>query len=231
MDETQKKSLLERLLEPKQRKPSGFQKRFPLAYSIFSESKITANKAMKFVFSAVTLGAFDASGGSEALHFNQVGTVIQNHLPAEFQTYFPFFGTYFLYQTTLVALDCGLAVWSLHDNRWRKKRNLLNISMTVPHAVCMDYSSAAISADRLNVLPLPKKDYMWRIGTYAHTPLHAIARWVDEPSRLIPGAIQGYDLAIYITLAYIGTQTFISAYKYMLNKRNAYRNTKITNQL
>ena len=219
MDENPRQSRLEKLLEPKETKPNGLRQRFPTIYSVFSELKTSSNKILKFVFSAVALGVFDASGGANALHFTQAGAAIQNYLPAEFQAYFPFFGARFLYQTTLVALDCGLAMWSLQDNRWRKKRNLMNASMTAPHAACMDYTSAAIMAGRIDVLPLPKTDYSWRIETYAHTPLGWFARWVDEPSRLIPGAIQGYDLAIYVTIGYVCAQALISGYKYFKLKR------------
>ncbi len=219
MDEKPKGSLLEKLLEPKEVEPSASQRRFPTAYSVFSELKTSSNKLLKFVFSAVTLGAFDAVGGGNALPFSQVGAFLQNHLPSGFQTYFPFFGANFLYQTTLIALDCSLAAWSLYDKRWGKKRNLMSVSMTAPHAVCLDYTSAAIMAGRVNVLPLPRGDYTWRIGTYANTPLSGFAKWIDEPSRLIPGAIQGYDLAIYIAVGYVTAQAFISTYKYFRMKK------------
>jgi hypothetical protein len=219
MGSESKKETLQDLLESSEKCASPAKRRFPKLHSILSELGTSVDKFLKFAFSAVALGAFDASNNQKTEYFQRVGAYIQEKLPGIFNTYFPFFGSVFLYQTILMLSDAGLASWSLYDKRWQKKRNLSNLLMAIPHAVCMDYSSAAIQSKRLYALPLPKSDFMWRIRTYQHTPLAGLANWLDEPSRLLHGAIQGYDLGIYLTIGYVGSQALISIYNYVrLNK-------------
>ena len=220
MGAEREKETLQDLLEPSKNRASPAKRRFPRLYNLLSELRTSSEKFLKFTFSAIALGAFDASNSQKTRYFQQVGIYIQEKLPNAFSTYFPFFGGAFLYQTVLMLSDAGLAAWSLHDKRWRRKRNLLNLLMSIPHAVCMDYSSAAIQAKRLYTLPLPKSDFMWRIRAYQHTPLAGLANWLDEPSRLLHGAIQGYDLGIYLTAAYVGSQALISVYNHVKSNKS-----------
>ena len=137
--------------------------------------------------------------------------MIQYYLPVSNQ----------LYQFTVLGVDAALCAWSLYDKNWSKKRNLSSIIMMPVHAAGMDYSSAAIALRNPLALPLPPADYMWRIKAFKNTAWEGLAQWINEPSKLIPGGIQGYDLAIYLTLGYVLLQTAFVLYKHI--RRVKYR--------
>ncbi|MCL4400516.1 MAG: hypothetical protein M1348_03660 [Candidatus Parvarchaeota archaeon] len=212
---SQKKSLLERLLEPKKKTgPSKFKKNHPALYKVISELAASGNKLLKFTFSAATLGVMDSFGPEKYINFTQAANYLSEVFPARFNEYLPILTENGLYQTLLFTCDLVLAAWSLHDNRWRRKRNLLNLPMAIPHSIIMDYMSAAIQDGNPDPLPLKVAYFGWRIKTFSHTIWGGIAQWVDEPSRFIPGAIQGYDLLIYVSAAYIATQLAIGLVKH-----------------
>lgn len=221
MVDGRKGSFLEKLLEPvKKDGPPPLQKRHPLLYKILLELKISSDKALKFVFSAVTLGVIDSFGPKNYINFNSAAATLNKFLPGQLQYVLPILSGNGLYQTLLFSGDVLLAAWSLHDGRWRRLRNLPNLAMAAPNAVIMDYSSASINAGTPAPFPLPSADYSWRDHTFDHTVWNGLARWINEPSRFIPGAIQGYDLLVYVPLAYIALQSTISLVKYYyLNKR------------
>lgn len=210
-------SRLEAVLSNEELNPLSKQK-FRFLKTILSETNRSLSKSMKFVMSAVTLGVFDALGGGKNPIFPEIGDAIAQHLPSTIQYYVPLFGGNF-YEGALLMADAGLVMWSLWDRRWRKRRNLLGALMTPAHAATMDYSSAAISAGKLDALPLNPGDYMWRYSAYHNTIMEKVVDFVNAPSHLIPGAIQGYDLAIYLAVAYTSIQAFISGYKHFKFKK------------
>lgn len=176
------------------------------------------NKGMKFIFGGTTFGAFDAVGGGNLPIFARIGAGMNKYAPSALKEALPFFGSNF-YEGFLVMAAGGLAVWSLYDRKWSKERNLLNLIAAPLEAVVIDYSSAAISKQNLDALPLSPADYTWRYTAYGNSWWSGFTNAINAPSHLIPGAIQGYDFAIYAFLAYLGIQTAISARSYFKNRQ------------
>lgn len=207
-------SLLEYLLESKKKDvPSLFTKKHPRLSAIVTELKTSGDKILKFMFSAATLGVLDSFGPRKYIDFAAGANVLSNFLPHEVGAVIPILTANGLYQTLLFAGDISLAAWSLHDKRWRKLRNMINLSMAIPHAVLMDYTSASIQEGTPYPFPLPQEYYNWRDSTFSQTIWNGVVQWVNEPSKLIPGAIQGYDLLLYVPIAYLSVQGIISATK------------------
>ncbi len=174
-------------------------------------------KISKFVGSFLAVGAFDAlHPRSLDIMFKNAGKWLAGTIPAGVQYYLPIPSQF--YQFTVMSVDAALCAWSLYDKRWSKKRNLSSIVMMPVHAAGMDYSSAAIALGNPLALPLPSADYTWRIKAFKNTAWGGVAQWVDQPSRFIPGAIQGYDLAIYLTAGYVLLQAGFILYNYIKNK-------------
>lgn len=194
-------------------------KKLSLLHKILGETGRSLNKSLKFILSAVTLGAFDATGSGNLPYFGAVGHTLSKIVPGSVQNVLPLFSANTFYEGTLVMMDAAFTMWSLYDPRWRKRRNMTNLLMTPAHAVGMDYSSAAIFAHNLNALPLNSADYTWRYITYGNTGWSHFINFINAPSHLIPGAIQGYDLAIYIAAGYFVLQGLISAVNYLKGKK------------
>lgn len=168
-------------------------------------------KTAKFIGSFSLLGVFDAiHPRSIDLLFKSAGKYLSSITPLALQYYLPIPNE--LYQFTLMSADAAFSFWSLYDKKASKKKNLSGLIITPVHSAGMDYTSAAVTLRNPLALPLPPQDYTWRLKAFNNTAWEGIAKWIDQPSKLIPGGIQGYDLAIYITLLYVEVKLGLSAY-------------------
>jgi hypothetical protein len=196
---------------------------------VLGEVTTSADKGLKFFMSGTAMGAFDAAGGGNSPIFNQIGDALNRYASPVLRNAIPLFGSNF-YEGFLMLFAGALSSWSLYDRRWRKRRNLLNLMGAPANAVVTDYSSAAISKQNLNAFPLSPTDYTWRYTAYDNTWWGHFVNTVNSPSHLIPGAIQGYDFAIYIFLGYLAIQGAIVGRHYLRDKAMALAAAKETAQ-
>lgn len=171
------------------------------------------NKLIKFLLFAAALGILDSTHPTSYIDFDAASKFLSTTLPSWINLYVPLFTSDTLYQTILMSVSAGLTFLALYDSKFSWPRRSLAAIMIIPGAVVMDYVSAAITAGRMFVLPLPKIDYTWRPGVYHNTAFSGIANVVNEPSRLLSGAIFGYDIAIYLAIGFIAVNLAIMAYK------------------
>lgn len=168
-------------------------------------------KILRFFITALLLAGIDASGLPAMVNFAPAARFFGTYLPSFVTAIIPLNNPDGVYQTLLMAGSIIFVAWSLYEVTWTKKRNMLNTIMAIPHAVIMDFLSASISLGAL-ALPLPKADYWWRYSTFGHTAFSGVVDWVNQPSKILPGVIQGYDLLLYITILFIAAQICIFFY-------------------
>ncbi len=171
------------------------------------------NKLIKFLLFASALGIFDSTHPTKYINFNLAARFLSSTLPKWLNSYVPLFTSNTLYQTILISISFGLTFLALYDSRFSWARRSLAAMMLIPGAVVMDYVSAAITAGRLFILPLPKIDYTWRLGVYQNTAFSGMVTVINAPSKILPGAIMGYDIAIYFAVAFIAANMAIMLYK------------------
>jgi len=159
----------------------------------------SSDKAMKFGFSAMALGAIDSMNVPLGI-YNYLGYALPMALNNPINVG---------YQIALLAADGALAYWSLGEKGWKK---LAVIPMISVHAILMDYSSMVIQEKTPFVFPIDPKYYEWRIGAFKDTVFQGLSNWVNEPSTLFPGAIQGYDFLVYGIAIYTGIKAGFKAH-------------------
>lgn len=170
------------------------------------------SKVLTFIICAVALGVFDAK--HPPFYFlNSVAAFLSSTLPAWINTYIPILSGDGIYQAILFSVSAVLTFWALYDSKFSWPRRMLNLLMIVPGAILLDYVSATITADRFLAFTLPSADYTWRTGLYHKTIFSGVASWADAPSKMLPGAIQGYNLLVLLTIAFVAIQFAIMVYK------------------
>ncbi len=165
-------------------------------------------KTWKFVLGAVILAAIDASGIGTSFNLQPVANFFSSIMPSWLIAIIPLNTANNVYQTLLMVGCIGFTLWALYDVDWSRARNALNVIMAIPNAVLMDFISASISLRWLAV-PLPPADYTWRTWSFAGTAYSNISGWINQPSQLLPGLIQGYNLGVFITIAFISIQLLL----------------------
>ena len=188
--------------------------------------------AALFVMSAITLGAFDSTNPVTYINFNFPATFLTRTIPPYMRYYYSVSTGSEFYQLVLLTIDAGLAYLMLYNKNWTPRQNMINLTMTVPHAIIMDVSSIWFSSGA-SPFPIPQNYFLWRDSVFHGTGMMSVINWVNEPSNIIPGAIQGYDLIFPMTATYVGLCYMINSnrtFSFIPGKIASYRSCLSFNQ-
>jgi hypothetical protein len=111
------------------------------------------------------------------------------------------------YQAVFMLVAFGTAYFCMFDEAWTPMRNLSNLLLAIPLATLADNISIDVQTLTPYFVFIPRQMYVWRIDVFGHTPVSALAYWVNQQC-VLPGLINGYALAIGLFVAYLALQHF-----------------------